>query len=238
MQLRLTESKKLHYGEYLYKLVIYNKLSSIFRTEFQKDGNLGYARKKLDQCNIAYTQARKDKTFSYTFYLPWQINKRMHPDPIHVDHYFDAIKIYKILKKQENYKIRIEQNQIYIYSNDKTFLKRLINSCEGVGDFWEPALDTIELIQNNKNIIISDKPVIFKYKITLGSKKGNPNLVNWIDANPALAKIGASAKQSCLNNSYVKGYYFFVKNDKALFLAQMIVGDNIQRIDKIVYRNE
>jgi len=238
MQLKLFESKRLHYGKYLYKLVIHNKLAGIFRTEHQKDGNLGYARIKLDQCNIAYTLARKDKQFSYTFEPPWKTFGVSFSDPIHVDHYFDAIKIYKALKKCQEYKIRIECDRIYIYSNDKNFLTRLINSCNGFGEFWEPAVDTIDLIRDNKDVIISDKPVKFKYKITLGSKKGAPGLANWIDSNPALAKIGPNARQCCVNSSYVNGYYFFVRDDKALFFVQMLVGDNIQRIDKIVYRNE
>ena len=238
MNLRLFESNKLHYGNYLYKLVIYNRLANIFRTEFQKDGGLGYARQKLDECNLAYKQARKDNSFVYRFTIPWQFGNRMLGEPIHVEQYFDAIKIYRILKKHSDYKIRIEQNQIYLYSNDKNLLKKIINTCEGNGEFWEPPVDSIEKITQEKNVIISEKPVEYKYRITFGSKKGNPSLINWIDSNPKLAKIGTNARNQCLQKSWVKGYYFYVKNDQALFLCEMIVGDNIQRIDKFIYRYE
>ena len=47
--------------------------------------------------------------------------------------------------------------------------------------------------------------------------------------------MGETAKQYCNMSTFVKGYYFYVKDDKALFLVQMIVGDNIQRIEKLVY---
>lgn len=238
MNLRLCESNKLHYGNYLYKLVIYNRLANIFRTEFQKDGGLGYARQKLDECNLAYKQARKDNSFVYRFMIPWQIGSRIIGEPIHVEQYFDAIKIYRILKKHSDYKIRIEHNQLYLYSNDKAFIKKIVNACEGNGEFWEPPVDSIEKITKEKNVIISEKPVEYKYKITLGGKKGNPSLVSWIDANPALAKIGSSAREQCLQAGWVKGYYFYVRDDKTLLICEMIVGNNIQRIDRFVYRYE
>jgi len=222
----------------LYKLVIYNRLANIFRTEFQKDGGLGYARQKLDECHISYKQARTNKDFVYKFFIPWQVGNRYVSEPIHVDHYFDALKIYRILKKHSDYKIRIEHNQLYLYSNDKTFLKKIINTCEGNGEFWEPPVDSIEKITKEKNVIISEKPVEYKYKVTLGGQKGNPSLVSWIDANPALAKIGHNAREQCLRSSWVKGYYFYVRDDKTLLICEMIVGNNIQRVDKFVYRYE
>ena len=40
--------------------------------------------------------------------------------------------------------------------------------------------------------------------------------------------------QECLNEGYVKGYYFYIKHKKALNLIMMIIGDNIQRVDRIV----
>lgn len=238
MKLKLFESKKLHYGEYLYKLVLHNSLANIFRTEFQKDGKLGYARQKLDHCNFAYKEASKDNNVVTHFSIPWMTRNAGVFETIRTEQYFDALKIYNALQKQKNYKIRIERNWMYLYSNDKAFLTSLINSCNAHGEFWEPNLETIDLIKQDKNVILSKKPVTFKYKITLGSKKGSTGLADWIDANPSLAKMGDLAKQACSNKSYVKGYYFYVKNDKALFLVQMIVGDNIARIDRFVYPYE
>lgn len=47
--------------------------------------------------------------------------------------------------------------------------------------------------------------------------------------------MGEVAKQECYKNGWVKGYYFYVRDSKSLFIAQMMVGDNIMRIDKLVY---
>ena len=50
--------------------------------------------------------------------------------------------------------------------------------------------------------------------------------------------MGDTAKQECYNQGYVKGYYFFVSNKKSLLIAQMMVGENIQRIDHLVYTDK
>lgn len=232
MKLKLFESNKLHYGKYLYKLSINNKLASIFRTEFQKDGGLNYARRKLDECNLIYKQARKENDYAFCIPSPWRFN-----DTFHVEDYYDAIKIYKTLKKSNDYKIRVESQQLFLYSNDKAFLKKLINICDGCGNFWEPPVDSIEKMLQDKNVIISEKPVEYKYKITFGKREGSPALVSWIDANPKLAKISPTVRALCLMKSpHVKGSYFYIKDDRTLFIIEMIIGDNIQRIDKFVYR--
>lgn len=237
MKLRLFETKKLHYGKYLYKLVIRNRLSHIFRTEFQRDGKLGYAKQKLDQCNTVYHEAIKNTNVISAIDIPWS-SYNLLLDQIPIDEYFDAIELYHVLKNSSDYQLRIEVNQLYLYSNNRNFVVNLNNTLRNCVEFWEPNPETIETLNSDQNIIISDKPVDFKYKITFGRKHGSTALANWIRNNPMLAKIGATAMYYCEQESWVKGYYFYVKDDKALFMAQMIVGNNIQRIDKIVYRNE
>lgn len=235
MRLRLFETKKLHYGEYLYKLVVINQLSYIFRTELQKDGNLGYARQRLDMLNQVYSNV-EDKFLKTSIELPWS-GWRGH-DRIPLQDYFDGITLYRNLKKQNDYKLRVERYTLHYYTNSRDCVVKLINSIQGPGEFHEPKPGDIELLKKEKNIILVDYPPDYKYKITLGGKKGVPGLASWIDKNPNLAKMGKIAKDECQNQGYVKGYYFFVKDDKALFIAQLLVGDNIARIDKIVYRDE
>ena len=235
MKLRLYETKKLQYGKYLYKLVINNYLAHIFRTEFQKDGNLGYARQQLDACNRVYNDLSKERWTIETIPLPW---RSPFVDKCPVQDYFDAIRIYRLLKKQKDYKICVSYNAIYFYTNNRDVLVKIINSCYSHGELHEPKSEYIDKLLTGKNVILSDTPVQYKYKITLGSKLGNEGLAKWIRANPNLAKMGKLALNECLNQNWVKGYYFFVKDDKSLLIAQMIVGDNIARIDKILYRDE
>ena len=105
--MRLYESKKLHYNKYLYKISIPNQCASFFRTEFQKEGTLSYAKKKLDECN-RYHNHRKP-----TINVPYGSKFR---DTIEVDHYYDAITIYRhLVKKQYDFLIRIEINRLNVY---------------------------------------------------------------------------------------------------------------------------
>ena len=230
--MKLYESKKLHYNKYLFKLVIPSDCSSFFRTEFQKAGTLSYAKQKLDECN-QYHDAKKS-----FITLPW--GTRFF-NTISNEDYYDAITIYRYLRKYRNFDfmIRCEHNRLIIYCSDRKFLVNLSNKLRNrFIEFWEPDPLKINFLLNNKNVILVNSVPLYEYKCTFGKKSGNPALAKWIDNNPHLAKIGDIAKNECLNQGWVKGYYFFARDEQALLMAQMIVGDNIQRIEQLVYTDK
>jgi len=154
---------------------------------------------------------------------------------IPIEHYFDAIEIFRHLLKGKDYLIRIEQSSCNIYSNNRKYLISLGNKVHHkYASFYEPDPKNIAKLTSNQNIIITKTPPEFEYIITLGKKRGNTGLANWLQANPKLGKMGKIALEECRSQGWVKGYYFYVKNEKVLNLVMMIVGDNIQRIDKMV----
>jgi len=224
--MKLYESKKLHYNQYLYRLEIPNRFSHYFRTEFQRDGKLSYARQQLDNLHQKYIPG---KSFIEVSYGNWKIEN------VPVENYFDAIEIYRKLKKAKDFLVRIGNNSLNVYSNDRRFLINFGNCLNQKHvSFYEPDPSNIQKLLVNENIIITKTPPKYEYKITFGKKRGNPALAKWIENNPTLAKIGPVALEECYNNGWVKGYYFYVKNKKVLNLTMMIVGDNIQRVDKLV----
>jgi|TARA_B100000035_G_scaffold57524_1_gene45751 hypothetical protein len=228
--MKLLETKKLHYNKYLYKIAIRNQCASFFRTEFQKGVQLSYAKKRIDECHQWYDVKHP------SIDIPWG-NKYVNRIPR--EHYWDAISIYRHLKNQEGYIVRCELNCLNIYSNDRNFLIKLNNKLKNSYiEFYEPDPEKVDLLLNDKNVILVNKLPKYEYKITLGRKKGSASLAEWIDTNPHLAKMGDTAKQECYNQGYVKGYYFFVSNKKSLLIAQMMVGENIQRIDHLVYTDK
>lgn len=230
--MKLRETKKLHYNKYLYKLSIPNSCATIFRTEFQRDGQLNYARQRLD---ILHQHHNNKEAF---ITVPWGTNSRFY-DRVSNEHYYDAIDIYRYLKNKTGFIIRCESNTLNIYSNDRKFLISLANKLRhGFIEFWEPAPENIETLLAGENVIIVNKLPKYEFKVTLGKRKGLPSLASWIDANPNLAKMGDWAKSVCYNNGWVKGNYFFVRDKKTLLIAQIMVGDNIQRIDRLVYQDE
>lgn len=223
-QLKLKETVKLHYGQYVYKVGLYNNLAGHFRTELQRHGKLSWAKQKIDELN-----SKLKPNDNYV-----EIPRGRFQYSVPVKDFYDAINLYRILMKNDTYKIRVEVNYIYIYTNDREFCTSIINTCD-VKEFWEPNPNKIDALSQEKNIILVNKPPEYEYKITLGKKLGKPALAHWIDKNPKLAKIGETAKHQCLDEGWVKGYYFFVKNSQALLMAELIVGDNISRLEKLVY---
>jgi hypothetical protein len=226
--MKLFETKKLHYNKYLYKLEIRNSLAHIFRTEFQQKGDFSWAKKRLDNVNQYYKPHKE--------YLEVYWDKSKWRDLVRATDFFDAITILRLLEKGSDYKIRCETCNLIIYSNDKNFLVKIGNEMKHCYvELWEPKLEHIDLLKSNTNIIITNTKPKYEYKITLGKRKGSPSLAKWIDKNPALGKMGKVAKEECVNEGWVKGLYFLVRDKKTLMLVQMMVGDNIQRIDQFVY---
>lgn len=227
LKMKLYESKKLHYNKYLYRLEIPNRFAHIFRTEFQKNGKLAYARSYLDELHNDYDPGQQYITLT-SRYNSWQ-------ESVPVEHYFDAIIIYRTLLKAKDFLVRVGNSSLNVYSNDRKFLVKFGNNLnQKYVSLFEPDPANVPTLLVNENIIITNKPPKYEYKITMGKKRGNPALAKWIEGNPNLAKIGPVALHECYNEGYVKGYYFYVKNKKTLSLIMMIVGDNIQRVDRLV----
>lgn len=227
---RLYETKKLHYKTYLYKVGLRNSLSHIFRSELQKNGKLSYARERLDQIHAVFQPGQQ------LVKIPYRV---WNDDRVRVEDYYDAITAYRFLKRVDDYKIRVENNYMYVYSNNRKLLMTLINHMRvSAVEFWEPDPLNVDILLSNSNIEIIKKPSLYEFKVTLGGKKGSPSLAKWIESNPNLAKMGKRVREYCHESGYVKGLYFYIRDPKSLLIAQMMVGDNIQRIDRLVYQTQ
>lgn len=229
--LRLCETKKLHYGKYLYKLVLANSLNTIFRTELQKDGHLGFARKMIDRLTESY---RKGEPI---------LEKRFrHTREVDIEEYFDAKDIYSCLKGMTDYKVRVDPwRSLIIYSNDRDSLLKIANKIRKNNiEFWEPNPESIQFLLTKNNVIVSDVPVTFPYKITLGrSRTGNTaDLANWLKHNTDKSKVGDKALAEFERNGYCDGLYFYVRDKKVLMLVQVMIGSKIRRVDKLVYKGD
>lgn len=227
-KLKLCETKKLHYGKYLYKLVLANRLNSIFRSELQKEGNLSFARNQLDILTENYRQG-----------IPLEEKRYRATREIPIDHYLDAKDVYTILKETDDYKVRVDPWQsLIIYSNDRNNLLKIANKVrESAREFWEPNPETIDFLKQNENIILVDSPSPYLYKVTLGrGRYSTKELGEWLLKNTDKSKVGPTAIDCFLNNTWSDGLYFYVRDKKVLMLVQLMVGNNIRRLDKLVYK--
>lgn len=227
-KLKIFESKKLHYGKFLYRLSLGNSFAPWFRTEFQKGGSLKVIQEKISQYQEKYDRG---EILYRTLYRS--------DVPIDDKEFTDAKLIYEKLKNSSDYKVRVERwNGLNIYSNDRNFLFTL-GSCLRYGaiEFYEPKPDIVDKLLSDKNIIIVDKPPEFELKVTLNYKKVNPALADWLEANTDKSKAGKVTIDN-IRSGWASSCYIFLRDERVLMMVQMISGHSIQRIEKLVYKGD
>jgi len=209
------ETRKLFFGKYLYKITLMNVLGTIFRGK-----NFTNAGEVLDQLQQDYEngQPLKRKSWSKEYNIP-------------VTHFTDCQIIYNVCQKWDDFLFRIEGPNFGIYTNTKENLLNLSTKLKTISEFHEPDPAIVDLLDNN--ILIVDEEPLYKYKVYL-SDKATPGFARWAEANKDKIKLGHTLQREIENSGYLRGFYFWVKDDKVLLLVKMIIGGNIQRIDKLV----
>ena len=216
------ETTKLFWDEYLYKLVLTNRLAPIFREK-----RFNYSREVLDQLQQQYDSKEP---------LSWNKGWRR-KDPVSEESFRDAQIIFKILNASDEYKLRVEGVSLSIYSNDKTWLTHISQKLHYlVREFWEPDPNAIDNLL--EGVILVNHKVDFEYKVTLGQKKfDGPGLLNWYKNNTDKIKIGPVLEKELGNNGYVNNLYFYARDEKILQLLSLMCS-NIRRVDKIVCKHD
>ena len=227
--LKLCETRKLHYGKYLYKLVLANELNVLFRTEFQKDGKLSHARNQIDQLS---SQLRDGGPLTQAIFRTTR--------EIHLNDFLDAKDIYSILKKSKDYKIRVDPySSMTIYSNDRAMLIKIANRMRtSARELWEPNADTLQLLSSTRNVIVVDTLPLFPLKITFKNGKINNDFSRWLHANRDKSRIGDKALRNLEEYGYLDGFYMYVRDEKVLSLVTLLVGAHIRCVEKLIYKED
>ena len=213
--MKKVETRKLLFGKYLYKITLMNVLGTIFRGK-----NFTYAGEVLDVLQQDYENGRPlvRKVWSKEFKVPQT-------------HFTDCQIIFNTCAKWDDFLFRIEGPNFGIYSNTKEDLEFLIPKLQTVTEFHEPDPNIIDFLDSNIEIV--DGTPEYQYKVYL-SDKATPGFAKWAVGNNDKIKLGHTLKKEIENNGYLRGFYFWVKDEKVLLLVKMIIGGNIQRIDKLV----
>ena len=209
------ETTKLFYDVYLYKLVVVNGLSYLFR-----DKNLSLAKEELDLLQQQYDSDEPLTRGSYGFKYPVEHNT-----------FIEAKNLYIEFCKQEDFKLRISNPHMQVYSHDYDWLVMLSLKIKSAYELWEPKLENVTAL--DKNVILVNHPIKYLYKVTLG-QSCDKNLANWIRNNPDKAKAGNTCLETIERKGYVRGLYFYARDEKILQLLNLFVG-KLARIDKLVY---
>jgi len=153
--------------------------------------------------------------------------------------YLDARFLYATLLRGKDYRVRVENfNRISVFSNDEKFIDKVANGLRTqVIEVHKPDSIVKREVLANANTIVSPNPVHWPIKVTLGkNRRDYSGLASWIEANTDKVKIGEVALTALKTHGFVSGYYLFVKTDKVLNLINIMIGDNIRRVDHIVYK--
>jgi len=227
--LKLLESRKLFFSEYLYKLVFRNELNSIFRSDLQKKEKLSYARRELDRLAEDY------RNNFPLFKRAWRTDI-----PIANNDYFDAMTLYSALKNSNEYKLRIDPySTITLFSNNREFLLTLGNKLNTTAvKFWEPNVAYIELLKSKTKIQIVDEVPKLPLKVWFNSTRVNKDFANWLRANDDKCKIGKIALESLESYGYLNGLYIYLRDEKVLSLVTILAGASIRSVDKLVYSGD
>lgn len=212
------ETNKLFYSKYPYKLACYNNLAFLFR-----GADLSYIRKRLDALQQQYNET---KTISLH-------NIFLRDKPVSVIDLYNSQKIFNSLCNNKNYRVRAEQGNLCVYSEDKEWLYELVSILNGYTEWWEP---TRKLEQNT--IVMTEAMSDWKYRIKFGSKRVPLSFRDWCYNNKDNLRMGPTFINQLSNDArgslYLDNLYFYIKSEKMLTLVELLVGNCICRVDKIV----
>jgi hypothetical protein len=192
-----------------------NSLGLIFRGK-----NFAYAGEVLDQLQQDYEKGAPLVRKS------WSKEVRIPPE-----HFTDCQIIYNTCQKWDDFLFRIEGPNFGIYSNVQEDLIRLSNRLQTVIEFHAPDPSIADVLV--KNVIVVETEPEYEYKVYL-SDSAVPGFAVWAETNKDKVKLGPKLKLNIGSKGYLRGFYFWCKNEKVLLLVKMIIGGSIQRIDKLV----
>ena len=225
--LKLFETKKLHHGKYLYKLVLSNPLSSIFRSSSQSPVKLSYAKSRLEELTKKHKNGEP-------------LTKQNYRSSVEISesYFLDAKDLYNILKKSSDYKIRCESNSIGIYSNDRDQLMKIANKMRASSrEFWEPNPEAADLLARKENLVIVSYPTAYQYQVHLSYKRIDANAYNWLKSNGDKVKVGPKTLRD-IGSGFANGSYIYVRDDRVMSLVEVLIGHAIRKVDKIVYKGD
>jgi len=218
--LRNQVTEKLFYNRYAYKILCRNDLANEFR-----NNRLHHVGKLLDSLQLSYESG---KSLQLLRYRPMEISQ---------DSFEDAKILYNELKNHSDYRLRIQYKEMTIYSNTRDWLYHTGTKLRQCLEWWEPQE---ELTPVKPGFAYLKRPIPYEYRIYLKGRI-NDDARKWLlDNNHDKVKIGRVLKE------YLEGpmqprlndFYLYVKSDRVLTVLKLLMGNNIQSINKVVCLNK
>jgi len=231
------ESQKLFYNKFYYKLEIFTGAAFLFRNK-----DLKTVKQTIDEfwANIDLIKTTNFDDWPTTSTLSYSTRywlQRFNPTEEDIN---NCQKLHTYLSQTDkNARVRVEINNLSIYSNLKESLYELGNSLSSnhPPSFYEPS-DALK-DQLKPNVLFHSFADKYKYKITLG-KVYDSSLAAYIKANNNnFVKAGPACIQSIENlttGSY-NNFYIYVRDDNILNMLSMF-GFETKRIEELLPKSD
>ena len=213
----------------MYKLEFHTPISYAFRSNMQPKRDFAYVKSLI-------SKLRTEKGPRIEVPFRRRIIKIDRKDIVEAELVVDALE-----NSSDEYKIRSEYwDNVHLYSNDKDMLLDLSKKLQKAVKFWEPAAEAIELLKNKHDIAIVNTPPDMEFKIYFSGNKIDPSFAKWLKANTDKSRIGLITLFNIEKEFFMfgKSYYFYVRDEKVLTMVQMLVGHNIHRVEKQIYKGD
>lgn len=227
-KLKIRKTTKLHYGKYLYKVNFKNDLSHCFASfrNTPKD-RLSYAKNVINDLK----QKAKDKEPLATRF--WRTMKLVEPS----DHQY-ASNILALLSKHSDWRARVELNRfLTIYTSNEDLVDGLSKNC-GAHEVYKPEEGMENFLLLNIDTAVVNKPSKYEYRVYIKSDSKQEHLANWLKANTDKSRVGAITLYNLETGWHMSGNYFYIRDDRVLTMVRMVAGNNINRVEKLIYKGD
>jgi len=222
------KSRKLHYGKYLYKATFFNILCYAFSSyrNSSKD-RLSFARSVIERLEEQQASHREMSV------EVWRAQKL-----VSTSEFTEGSNILSLLESHDDWRVRVEMNRyMTIYTSDETLIDGLAQGC-GAREIHKPEEGIENFLLLNIDTAVVNKPPEYDYRVYLKGNRVDPSFANWLEANADKSRIGKQSLNNIKHGWISSGNYFYIKNDKVLTMVRMIIGHNIRRVEKMIYKGD
>lgn len=227
--MKQSETKKLFFGKYMYRITFCSPLAHYFH----KTSSFNATIKNLEKIiNDAQELIRK-------YNAPAKIKRWNRHYTVDADHLHQLEKFKDILVEYDGeFRSRTEMNNVSVYTNDEKMINKIISSIDNkdITEVIKPNPNSKHILEENNEVYIVNKPSEYKYRVIVsGSVQNSKNLADWLENNKEKIKASSCAINGFKFEYWMSNLIFYVRDDKVLTMAQMMLGKNIKQVQKLIF---
>jgi hypothetical protein len=200
------QTKRLFHGKYQYKAVLVCPAASWFRG-----------------CNV---DGAIEKLKEFTFDAKSGFSNKIKTK----EDLEYCLKLGNVLATLSDYDIRVENPFLSFYTNLKTDIDALVKiNSDRVKYISIP--DPTSSLESNTVIL---PKVDYDFRVTIGrTRSAHDTFIEWAEKNDKL-KLTKSCKSALKKSVSWGGTYFYVRGEKNLLVAKMMLGGSINKVERIL----